>query len=289
VEDGEVRSFRRPQTLFPEEVDGWRAWSVVERDGSFFLSSLTRAEEWAPGEPFVATCSRRRHRAPGRGCSCGVYAAADKDELARLGRIAGAAIGQVSLWGQVAEHSRGYRAGAAYPSRISLVCSRCLAAGVGEPAVVVERAHSSGRTRLRPLCSGHAPGAQTLPPAGPVEAQLLAAYGVDLMPEATVRAIHKEERSWQRPRARSLVAAALVAVLLLGGSVYVRGRSSAPPRTSAAAAPPVTSLRRHSGPPLPLARNGDALQTIPNARSWFIRTPRDAPIHQPLNSHRHPA
>ncbi len=90
--------------LSPEAVDGWRAWSVVELDGEFRLSSLTRAETWEPAAPFVATCPRRRHAAPRRLCSCGVYAAAEPEELARLGRIAGAAIGQVSLWGRVAEH-----------------------------------------------------------------------------------------------------------------------------------------------------------------------------------------
>jgi hypothetical protein len=261
----------------------------VELDGAFVLSSLTRAEEWAPGAPFVATCSRRRHRAPGRGCSCGVYAAADKNELARLGRIAGAAIGQVSLWGQVAEHSRGYRAGAAYPSRIRLVCSRCLAAGVGEPAVVVEREHSSGRTRLRPLCATHMPDAQTLSPAGPVEAQLLGAYGVDLMPEASVRAIHQDERSWHPPRGRLLVAATLVAAMLAAGALHANGPSKPIQRTSAAAATTRPAQGLHSDPRGPLARNGDSLQTIPNARAWFIRTPRDAPFRRANSSRRHPA
>src|SRR5690242_8713747 len=132
-------SLRRPPPLSLEEVEGWRAWSVVERDGVFVLSSLTRAETWEPGRPFVATCARTQHDAPGARCSCGVYAAADSDELARLGRIAGAALGQVSLWGRLVEHSRGYRAEAAYPTRIRLVCVACLSEGRGEPATVVER------------------------------------------------------------------------------------------------------------------------------------------------------
>jgi hypothetical protein len=286
---GGMRPFRRPSTLFPEEVDGWRAWSVVERDGTFLLSSLTRAEEWAPGEPFVATCSRRRHRAPGRGCSCGVYAAADRNELARLGRIAGAAIGQVSLWGQVAQHSRGYRAGAAYPSRIRLVCSRCLAAGIGEPAVAVERERSSSRTRLRPLCAAHVSDGETLSPAGPVEAQLLAAYGVDLVPEASVRAIHREEHSSSIPRARWLVAAALTAAVLVAGAVHTNGPSAPSLTASAAADTTVPAHRLHLEPRGPLARNGDSLLTVPNARAWFIRTPRDPRIRQADSSRRHPA
>lgn len=283
-----MRPFGRSPALSPEEVDGWRAWTVVERDGSFLLSSLTRAEDWPPGEPFVARCSRRRHGAPGRRCSCGVYAAADRNELARLGRIAGAAIGQVSLWGQVAEHSRGYRAGAAYPSRIRLVCSPCLEAGVGEPAVAVERERSSGRTRLRPLCARHAPDEERLDPASPIEAQLLAAYAVDLMPEASVRAIQLEERSSSMPRARWLVAATLAAAVLVAGAVHLNEPSKSSEGTSTAAGASVPAQGWHPQPPRPLARNGDSLQTIPNARSWFIRTPRDVPIRQP-NSRRHPA
>lgn len=276
-------TFGRSPALSLEEIEGWRAWSVVERDGVFVLSSLTRAEEWVPGEPFVATCSRRRHGVPGRRCSCGVYAAADRNELADLGRIAGAAIGQVSLWGQVAEHSRGYRAATAYPSRLRLVCVRCLAEGRGEPAVVVARDRSSWRLRLQPLCATHADG-RSLPAAGPVEAELLAAYGVEMVPDASVRAIRGEERTSSRPRGRWLVAAALAAVVLFGGSVYVHGRSTAPERTAAGPAATAPAHRGHAQLLGPFARNGDSLQTIPNARAWFIRTRRDA-----SSSRRHPA
>jgi hypothetical protein len=90
---------RRQVPLIPEEVNGWRSWSVVERYGDVRLASITRAESWEPSEPFTASCERRRHEAPGRACSCGVYAASHPEELARLRRIAGAAVGEVSLWG----------------------------------------------------------------------------------------------------------------------------------------------------------------------------------------------
>src|SRR4051812_48534557 len=106
-----VHAFERSPPLLPEEIEGWRAWSVVERDGGYVLSSLTRAETWAPGEPFVAACSRKRHDAPARRCSCGVYAASDPGELARLGRIAGAAGGEGSLGGRVRPAHPGGRAG----------------------------------------------------------------------------------------------------------------------------------------------------------------------------------
>jgi hypothetical protein len=282
-----MRVLGRSPALSLEEIEGWRAWSVVERDGVFVLSSLTRAEEWVPGEPFVATCSRRRHLVPGRRCSCGVYAAADRNELADLGRIAGAAIGQVSLWGQVAEHSRGYRAATAYPSLLRLVCVRCLADGRGEPAAVVAKDPSSGRLRLLPLCAAHADG-RSLPPAGPVEAELLAAYGVEMVPDTSVRSIRGQERTSSRPHGRWLLAAALAAVVLFGASIYVHGRSTAPEQTSAGPAATAPAHRGHPQMLGPLARNGDSLQTIPNARMWFVRTPRHAPIRQ-SNTRRHPA
>src|SRR6478609_5779447 len=167
AQDGAVRAFAGSVPLSLDEVEGWRAWSVVERDGAYVLSSLTRAEAWEPGQPFAAACTRTRHEAPGRRCSCGVYAAADPNELARLGRIAGAAIGQASLWGRLVEHSRGYRAAAAYPTRLRLVCVACLSDGRGEPAAVVDRDTSGERARLRPLCETHA-GSASLPSARPL-------------------------------------------------------------------------------------------------------------------------
>ena len=256
-----MRLLPRTAPLSLEEVHGWRAWSVVERDGAFVLSSLTRAEAWEPGEPFVAICTRTQHDAPGARCSCGVYAAADPNELARLGRIAGAAIGQVSLWGRLVEHSRGYRAAAAYPTRIRLVCVTCLSEGHGEPAAVVERDTSGERTRLRPLCETHA-GNTSLSSARPLEAALLARYQVDLLPDASVRRIR---RAPEPRRARRVLAiAAAAAVVALGALAFARDRTPAP---NPIALLPPPGLVAHAGRQTgPLARTGDALRTVTHAK-----------------------
>ena len=251
----------RPAPLSLEEVEGWRAWSVVERDGGFVLSSLTRAETWEPGRPFVATCSRKHHDAPGARCSCGVYAAADPDELARLGRIAGAAIGQVSLWGRLVEHSRGYRAAAAYPTRIRLVCVACLGDGRAEPAAFVDRDTSGERTRLRPLCETHAASA-SLPSARRIEAALLASYQIDLLPDASIRGI---SRAPERRRVRSLIALAAAAVIVvIGALAFARDRT---PVSDPVALLPPPGLVSHAGRQTgPIPRTGDGLRTVTHAK-----------------------
>jgi hypothetical protein len=230
-----VRVLRRPREVpfSAEAIDGWRAWSVTEHDGDVWLSSLTRAEDWEPAEPFVATCSRRRHAPPRRGCSCGVYAAGQPEELAGLGRIAGAAVGQVSLWGRIAEHSRGFRAGTAYPARLRLVCVGCLGDGDGVPATRVDREEASGRTRLVPLCDVHADG-RPLPLAADVERRLLDRYRVEPVPDASIARIRRDPRiedAERRSRRRVLVvvAAALSALAVAAlVSEVARDRQTAP-------------------------------------------------------------
>jgi hypothetical protein len=263
-----VRAFAGSVPLSLDEVEGWRAWSVVERDGAYVLSSLTRAEAWEPGQPFAAACTRTRHEAPGRRCSCGVYAAADPNELARLGRIAGAAIGQASLWGRLVEHSRGYRSAAAYPTRIRLVCVVCLGEGRGEPAAFVDLDTSGQRTRLRPLCDAHAEGIR-LPPARPVEAALLAAYQVDLLPDASVRRIRRAQAEPHQHRAIAWAVAVAVAVSVLVGALAV----SRAHETVAAPAPviPPPGLIAHAGrQDGPIPRTGDGLRTTSHAKLFAL-------------------
>jgi hypothetical protein len=264
AQDGTMQLFARPAPLSLEEVQGWRAWSVVERDGDVFLSSLTRAEAWEPGAPFVATCARKRHDAPNGRCSCGIYAAEDPNELARLGRIAGAAIGQVSLWGRLVEHSRGYRAAAAYPTRIRLVCVVCLSEGHGEPAAVVDHDASGQRARLRPLCETHAGGA-TLRAAAPVEAALLAAYQVDVLPDASVRRIRRAPEPRRVRRVAALAAAAALAVVVaIGVAALGHGREA---RTAGAPSFPPPGAVAHAGrQDGPIPRTGDGLRTVTHAK-----------------------
>ncbi len=235
-----------------EAVDGWRAWSVIEHDGDVWLSSLTRAEDWEPGEPFTATCSRRRHASPGRACSCGVYAAAEPEELAGLGRIAGAVIGQVSLWGRIAQHSRGYRAEVAYPARLRLVCVGCLAEGEGAPATRIDRVSAPPRTRLVPLCDAQA-GGRSLPPASDVEQRLLARYQVERVPDASVERIRRdprvaliEQRSRRRVLAVVTATLSLLAAAALVGEVARDGATPAVALATPTVAPDEIVKRPHN-------------------------------------------
>jgi len=259
-----------------DAADGWRAWSVIEQDEDVWLSSLTRAEEWQPAMPFVATCARRRHPSPHRGCSCGIYAAAKPEELAGLGRIAGAAIGQVSLWGRLAEHSRGYRAEIAYPARLRLVCVACLAEGNGVLATRIDRlsaSPASPRVRLVPMCEVHA-DIRSLPPAREVEQRLLARYRVEALPDASIARVRRDPRialAEQRSSRRVLAIAAvtlsfLTLVALVGG--LARGRPTATQPSIPAAGPPVPV--RDDSIKLPHDRISTGLVSAPGIRVLLL-------------------
>ena len=254
--------------LSPEVVEGWRAWSVVEHDGELRLSSLTRAEQWEPLRPFVASCVRRGHDAPSRACACGVYAAAQPEELAGLGRIAGAAVGQVSLWGRVAQHRRGYRAATAYPARLRLVCVECLGGGVGAPAVRLDRDRTSPRGRLVPLCASHAAG-RSLPPARPVEQRLLSTYRVEMVPDAAIERI-RPPVAGKTMRARHVVGV-LVALLVVVTVALVRAQDR---RTDVSRVTVASTSQRPSGIQLPLHRTNEGLISTPRIRILLLTPAR---------------
>jgi hypothetical protein len=120
-------------------VEGWRAWSLVRDARGTRLRSVYTDAGWDAGRAFVASCRRTcrsvlrpwktftpDHSAPRLTCTCGVYAATEVEPIARLltaplsgdeheiGRV----IGTVSLWGDVVECTRGWRASHAYPRRL---------------------------------------------------------------------------------------------------------------------------------------------------------------------------
>ena len=112
-----------------EPTTGWRAWDVLQADGTLRLASLESHNVWVPGKPVQAACPTHvstGHLAPVVGCSCGLHAL--RDPWAAAGYFARSArprvpivhrvIGQVSLWGLVVEGTRGWRARHAYPARI---------------------------------------------------------------------------------------------------------------------------------------------------------------------------
>ncbi|MGE5226953.1 MAG: hypothetical protein ACM3OO_08765 [Planctomycetaceae bacterium] len=214
--------------VVPEAPLGWRAWSIVELPGGALrLSSLTRAETWEPRAPFLAECSRRGHAAPSRWCSCGVYAADAPADLTGLGRIAGGAVGQVSLWGRTVEHGHGARSAIAYPARLRVVCVDCLQQGSAVPAAVVSRERHAGRVKLRPACADHTPQDRETAPAREVQAALLDVYAVEPVPDEALAPAPAAGPS----RARRGVVAGLVAVAALAGVLAFAGstRTPAPP------------------------------------------------------------
>ena len=104
-------------------IIGHRVWLW---DGSRLVS--LNGELWHPGKPLAAECKAmsRPHQPPQTDCSCGVYAARSPEQLfpfRQLDQIGYAWLsiyGQVYLWGNVIEHSLGWRAQFAYPKSLVL-------------------------------------------------------------------------------------------------------------------------------------------------------------------------
>ncbi len=131
-----------PDYLGP--VVGWRVWSLAEAGGRVRLASHISPSVWEPGQELVAACEARRraplapwqtrptgHAAPAERCTCGVHAVSRVGLLATYLPVANRpyswmrpvvrqAIGRVSLWGEVVEGARGWRAACAYPAELWL-------------------------------------------------------------------------------------------------------------------------------------------------------------------------
>jgi hypothetical protein len=131
------------------------------------------------------------HRSPEPGCTCGIHAIKDPARLARSGRTA-AAVGRVAMWGRVIEHSKGYRAEFAYPSRMRLVCSWCLWYG-RLPAVPDRVFERNGE--LRPSCASHAGRPAAVGARLDVDAvqqELLDTYGIEVLPAEAFRPLDED-------------------------------------------------------------------------------------------------
>jgi hypothetical protein len=116
-----------------EPILAWRAWLVTTRvDPSSSAGTLQprivsvfKGTIW---EPYQALEARHETGTPcvaGAPCRCGIYAFKDPEHLRReiwsvpmRSRVGySAIIGQVWLWGKLAEHERGWRAQFAYPAQ----------------------------------------------------------------------------------------------------------------------------------------------------------------------------
>ena len=74
------------------EVTGVRAWNIVETYEGPRITSQGYGGDgahgiWNPGEVLTAHCNKRLgHRSPDEGCTCGFYAAKDREHLIEIGR-----------------------------------------------------------------------------------------------------------------------------------------------------------------------------------------------------------
>lgn len=116
-------------------VVAWRAWALAETAAGPELRSVVYAHPWLPREPLRLVCE------PG-GClgarwplqphACGIHAFKNRADAVAFPSMWEArrfpqtvfpeqsVVGQVSLWGRVVEHVRGYRAELAYPYALVL-------------------------------------------------------------------------------------------------------------------------------------------------------------------------
>jgi hypothetical protein len=119
-------------------------------------------------------------------------------------------VGAIAMWGRVIEHARGARSEYAYPARLRLVCGPCLEQGqIVDPTSVVED------TWLIPLCDRHwRSGGRGQAPASAVQEELLATYGVELLPRPRLpRPSHKKLAEISAGRVLRWVVLAFIHVL----------------------------------------------------------------------------
>ena len=124
---------RAPAPDYAAPLVGWRVWRVAATSDGVRLQSAVYDDVWQPHVALAARCcadGAHAHRAPGRGCACGVYAAGALDACVRylVGRddpsTAHRVVGQVSLWGDVFAGPAGWRASEAYPARVWVPAAR---------------------------------------------------------------------------------------------------------------------------------------------------------------------
>ncbi len=96
---------------------GWRGWHVKRQGARVFLASVVQKVVWPGGEPLEAFCPKT-HVAPGRQCTCGVYAARTLEHLREIDYHAEGVLGEVHLWGSIVPGELGWRAQYAYPKQL---------------------------------------------------------------------------------------------------------------------------------------------------------------------------
>ncbi len=203
-------------SISTEPVVGWRIWNLSESEsGPALLPAGSGSDEWPRRRPIEASCAapillvgrRRRHEVPAIGCRCGVYASRSLDVFGRERPAWPPApvVGRASLWGRTIVHERGWRARFAYPERLRLECAVCVWV---EPGTRVPSVVHTFAGRLYTLCEAHRGGIEVpdgrrtrltdLDPRA-LEARMLDAYAVDLLPAERLESLHRRSPAAEIP------------------------------------------------------------------------------------------
>jgi hypothetical protein len=171
----------------PDAIEPITAYRVWRTDSYGRLRSFNHHGAWVPSRWTVARCARDGGAAPLEGCTCGLYAAKELEDVLALAETLGettAVVGRVELAGKVIEHDHGYRAELArvrdilpiegQRARIEHIARRfgvpigyrrprsgpCAREGRPRPSASTGR---STRTAPRPRSSGTPKAAESLP------------------------------------------------------------------------------------------------------------------------------
>jgi transcriptional regulator with XRE-family HTH domain len=117
-----------PVDLSAEPLVGWRCWFVLPHE-LLLRPIYKRGLVWKPREPLQAVCPDDLHEVPADGCKCGVWTVCHPMLLDEIGwttappkgidKLPGVmVVGEVSLWGNIVQHERGWRASFAYPRHL---------------------------------------------------------------------------------------------------------------------------------------------------------------------------
>lgn len=119
--DAQSRSRLRQST---ETVIGWRVWGLsnlapagrrADASQPFILVSTFMNDVWHPGKPMKACCGANVLR---HGIHAFTTSAQAIEYMGEGRKPIRHVFGEVSLWGRIVIHERGYRAERAYPRRI---------------------------------------------------------------------------------------------------------------------------------------------------------------------------
>jgi len=117
-----------PVDVGDEPLVGWRCWHVLPHEG-LLRPIFKRGLVWKPRQTLEALCPEKAHEVPAEGCKCGVWTVCHPMLLDEVGWTAAPptgisklpgvmVVGEVSLWGKIIQHERGWRASCAYPRHL---------------------------------------------------------------------------------------------------------------------------------------------------------------------------